>query len=113
MASNGNNVKVLSDDGTTAPVPQNADLWHSRALSGHLRASGEDAGVDRRVDCEPSASWSPRTLGRRDVEGLPEMLQLDLEGRPRLLQHRHRHRRLRGHSFFRLAVRVGKQRGHQ
>ena len=52
MASNGNNVKVLSDDGTTAPVPQNADLWHSRALSGHLRASGEDAGVDRRVDCD-------------------------------------------------------------
>ena len=50
MVSNSNNVKVLSDDGTTAPVPQNADLWHSRALSGHLRASGEDDGVDRRVD---------------------------------------------------------------
>lgn len=28
---------AFSDDGITAPVPQNADLWHSRALSGHLR----------------------------------------------------------------------------
>ena len=82
---------------------------HCQGISGRL---DEDAGVARRVDRDLSASWSCRTLGRRDVEGLAEMLQLDLEGRPRLLQHRHRHRRLRGHSFSRLAVRVGKQRGH-